>query len=214
MTSVDGSRRELILRVATSLFAALGYDSTSASQIAEAAGLSAESLGEEFGGKRELYLEIMEREYRAERASLMKALEGISAVTPEQTALVVHRVVDHYLDFCVAHPEFPSLWMHRWLADASDVTELERRYIQPQIDLVSSVITPAMDAGYVDADVDMKYAFWSVVWCVHGFCQGGVLDREGNRQDSGDPAVLRRFRAYLHRMIHRVAALPGPSPMP
>ncbi|WP_326640907.1 TetR family transcriptional regulator [Streptosporangium sp. NBC_01755] len=42
MTSGDGSRREPILRVATSLFAALGYDSASISQIAEAAGLSVE----------------------------------------------------------------------------------------------------------------------------------------------------------------------------
>ncbi|MGS2647667.1 TetR family transcriptional regulator [Streptosporangium sp. LJ11] len=214
MTSVDGSRRELILRVATGLFAALGYDSTSASQVAEAAGLSVEALGEEFDGKRELYLEIMERGYRAERASLVRALEGMPATTPEQTAVVIHRIVDHYLDFCLAHPEFPSLWMHRWLADAGDVTELERRYVQPQIDLVSSVIDPAVEAGHVDADVDMKYAFWSVVWCVHGFCQGGVLGREGNRQDAEDPAVLRRFRTHLHRMVHRVAALPGSPPPP
>ncbi|GAA3042583.1 TetR/AcrR family transcriptional regulator [Streptosporangium longisporum] len=212
MTSGDGGRRELILQVATRLFAALGYDSTSAAQIAEAAGLDPEALGEEFGGKRELYLEIMEREYRAERGFLEKALEGASVETPEQTAVTVHRIVDQYLDFCLAHPEFPSLWMHRWLSDASDVTELERRYIRPQITFISNVLTPAVDAGHVGAPTDMKYTFWSVVWCVHGFCQSGVLDRAGDRQGVDDPVVLERFRGYLHRMVHRVALLPGSPP--
>ncbi|MFF3437506.1 TetR/AcrR family transcriptional regulator [Streptosporangium sp. NPDC002721] len=212
MTSVDDSRRELILRVATSLFAALGYDSTSTSQIAEAAGLSVEALGEEFGCKRELYLEIMEHAYRTDRASLDKALEGASTATPEQTALVVHRIVDHYLDLCLAHPEFPSLWMHRWLSDASDITELERRYVHPHFARIFSVIAPTTAAGYVDAD--MRYVFWSVVWCVHGFCRTGVLDEEGNRHGADDPAAVRRFRAYLHQMVHRVAALPGSPPPP
>ncbi|MEU4538920.1 TetR/AcrR family transcriptional regulator [Streptosporangium sp. NPDC023825] len=214
MTSVDGSRRELVLRVATGLFAALGYDSTSTSQIAEAAGLSVEALGAEFGCKRELYLEIMEHAYRTDRASLDKAMEGASTATPEQAALAIHRIIDHYLDLCLAHPEFPSLWMHRWLSDASDITELERRYIQPQLIRIFSVFVPATAAGYVDADADMRYAFWSVVWCVNGFCRTGMLDEEGNRQNADDPAAVRRFRAYLHQMVHRVTALPGSPPLP
>ncbi|MEU8383416.1 TetR/AcrR family transcriptional regulator [Streptosporangium sp. NPDC048865] len=214
MNSVDGSRRELILRVATGLFAALGYDSTSTSQIAEAAGLSVENVGEEFGSKRGLYLEIMENAYRVDRASLERALEGASTATPEQTALVIHRIVDHYLDLCLAHPEFPSLWMHRWLSDAGDITELERTYIQPLLTRIFGMIVPATAAGHMDADADMRYAFWSVVWCVHGFCRTGVLDEEGNRQTVDDPAVVRRFRVYLHQMVHRVAALPGSPPAP
>ncbi|MEV4382857.1 TetR/AcrR family transcriptional regulator [Streptosporangium sp. NPDC049644] len=209
MTSGDDSGREAILRVATSLFAALGYDSTATSQIAEAAGLSVEALTEKFGGKRELYLEIMERAYRAERASLEEVLTGASTATPEQTALLIHRIVDHYLDFCLAHPEFPSLWMHRALSDASDLTELERRYIRPQVSYVHSVITPTVEAKHLGPDVDLEYVFWSMVWSVHGFCQGGVLDENGDRRGPEDPAVLRRFRTHLHRMIHRAAALPG-----
>ncbi|WP_440104807.1 hypothetical protein [Streptosporangium sp. H16] len=37
---------------------------------------------------------------------------------------------------------------------------------------------------------------------------------DGKRQGVEDPAVLRRFRTYLHRMVHRVAALPGLPPLP
>ncbi|MEV4186774.1 helix-turn-helix domain-containing protein, partial [Streptosporangium canum] len=59
MTSADGGQRELILRVATRLFAALGYDATSVSQIAEAAGLDVATLTQQAGGKRELYLAVM-----------------------------------------------------------------------------------------------------------------------------------------------------------
>ncbi len=104
MASADGSRRELILRVATGLLAAPGYDSTAVRQVAEAAGLSVETLGEEFDGRCELHREITEREYRAERASPARALEGMSATTPERTAVVIRRIVDHYLGFCLAHP--------------------------------------------------------------------------------------------------------------
>ncbi|MFF5206121.1 TetR/AcrR family transcriptional regulator [Streptosporangium sp. NPDC000396] len=212
MTSADGGQRELILRVATRLFAALGYDSTSTSQIAEAAGLNVASVNEHVGSKRELYLAVMERSNRAERASMEGAIKGPPARSPEETAVAVHRVIDRYLDFCLTHPEVPALWMHRWLSDASDVTELERQYVQPLIKLVADAFGPAIAAGYIDSDTDVEYVLQSVIWSVHGFARGGVLDAEGNRRGTEDPEALRRFRTYLHKMIHRTIGLPGNPP--
>ncbi|ACZ86357.1 TetR/AcrR family transcriptional regulator [Streptosporangium roseum] len=212
MTSADGGQRELILRVATRLFAALGYDATSISQIAEAAGLDVATITQQAGGKRELYLTVMDWVHETELASLHKAVEGVPVTSPEQANALVCRIIDQYLDLCVAHPEIPALWMHRWLSDASDVTELELRYTRPMGKLVKSALAPAIAGGYIDPDVDMEYLLWSMLWCVNGFSQSGVLDEHGNRRHMDDPEVLRRFRALLHRMIHRTVAFPGDPP--
>ncbi|WP_433256539.1 TetR/AcrR family transcriptional regulator [Streptosporangium sp. CA-135522] len=212
MTSAEGGQREMILQVATRLFAALGYDVTSIGQIADATGLDVATVTESFGGKRELYLAVMNRVYEIERSSLAEALKIGPATTPEQTSALMHRIVDHYIDLCAAYPEVPTLWMHRWLSDAIDVTELERRYTQPLVKLIRDAFAPAMSAGHIGPDVDLDYVMWSLLWCVNGFSQSGTLDQDGNRRRADDPEALRRLRVHLHRMIHRAASLPGEFP--
>src|ERR1041384_5692348 len=125
MTPADGGQVALIVKVATQLFAALGYDGTSTRQIAEAAGLNIATVNYHVGGKRELYLAVMERAHLAERTALDQALARLTGTGP---VVAIHRLMDDYLDFCVDNPEIPALWMHRWLSDASDITELEREY--------------------------------------------------------------------------------------
>ncbi|MFJ2033796.1 TetR/AcrR family transcriptional regulator [Streptosporangium sp. NPDC087985] len=212
MTSADGGQRELILRVATRLFAALGYDATSLGQIAEAAGLGLDTAARQAGTKRELYLAVMERAYLAERSALERTIGGVQAASPEQAAGLLHRITDNYLDLCVAHPEVPALWIHRWMSDASDVTEVEQRYTQPLIKLVEGAFAPAVAAGHIGPDVDVTYLLWSLIWCVDGFSQGGVLGADGSRVRTNDPEALRRFRIHIHRLIHRTAGLPGDPP--
>ncbi len=207
MTSADGGERELILRVATRLFAALGYDGTSTSQIAEAAGLDVATLGKWVGGKRELYLAVMERAHLAESAGLEKSVEGITAAPPGETTAAVHRLVDDYIDFCVQNPDVTALWMHRWLSDASDVTELEQQYVQPLVQFVADALEPVTVGS-----PDVKFVIWTVIWSTHAFSRGGVLDREGDRRGPDDPETLRRFRAHLHRLVHCTLNLPGSLP--
>ena len=112
----------------------------------------------------------------------------------------------------MCHPEVPALWMHRWLSDASDLTELERQYVQPLVAMVTDALRPAVEAGVIDDAIDLEYAMWSVIWCVHGFAKGGVLDEEGRRRGGSDRVALRRFRAHLHLTLHRALALPGEVP--
>ncbi|MDP9862342.1 MULTISPECIES: TetR/AcrR family transcriptional regulator [Streptosporangium] len=212
MTSADGGQRELILRVATRLFAAMGYDATSVSQIAEAAGLNVAAVTGHIGGKRELYLEVMERMYQVELASLEGVLKNTSVASPEEASALMHQLIDHYLDLCLAYPEMPALWMHRWLSDASDITELEWRYTQPLSGLIWDALEPAVAAGYIRRDVDIEYLIWSMIWCANSFSQSGVLDQRGNRRRMDDPRAMRRFRAHLHRMMHLTAYLQGDPP--
>lgn len=209
MTPADSGQAGAILEVATQLFAAHGYDGTSTRQIADAAGLNIATVNYHVGGKRELYLAVMERAHLAERAALDAALPRLAGGDP---VAAIHRLVDDYLDFCVDHPEVPALWMHRWLSDAGDLTELERQYVQPLVASVTEALGPAVGAGVIDPSIDLEYAMWSVIWCVHGFAKGGVLDAEGRRRAAGDRAALRRFRAHLHLTLHRMLALPGDVP--
>ncbi|MEU7893905.1 TetR/AcrR family transcriptional regulator [Nonomuraea sp. NPDC049152] len=192
------SQVETILKAATQLFAALGYDGTTTRQIAEASGLNIATVNYHVGGKRELYLAVMERAHQGERAMLERAIADTEGL---DLAERVHRIADRYLDFYVDNPEVSALWLHRWLLDASDVTELERQYIRPLLTLVGDV---------TGADTEM--AMWTVVWCVNGFVRGGVLDDEGRRRGADDPKALRRFRSYLHIVLHRALGLPGDPP--
>ncbi|TMR21690.1 TetR/AcrR family transcriptional regulator [Nonomuraea turkmeniaca] len=205
MTSADGGQVALIIEVATRLFAALGYDGTSTRQIAEAAGMNIATVNYHVGGKRELYLAVMERAHQVEKAALDQALDRLPGDDP---VVAIHRLVDDYLDFCVDNPEIPALWMHRWLSDASDITELERAYVQPLVTSVAAALRPAAESGVIDGAVDLEYTIWTVIWSVHGFAKGGVLDAEGRRRGPGDRAALRRFRAHLHLTLHRTLALP------
>jgi AcrR family transcriptional regulator len=203
---MTSGRPGLILKVATHLFAAHGYDGTSTRQIAEAAGLNIATVNYHVGGKRELYLAVMEAAHRAEKSALDRALDRLPGDDP---VAAIHRLADDYLDFCVEHPEVPGLWMHRWLSDAGDVTELERQYVQPLLTAVTGALRPAVEAGLVSVDTDLDYTIWTFIWSVHGFAKGRVLDDEGHRRAPGDPAQLRRFRAHLHLALHRTLGLPG-----
>ncbi|MER5326990.1 TetR/AcrR family transcriptional regulator [Streptosporangium roseum] len=214
MTFADGGQRELILRVAARLFAALGYDGTSLSQIAEAVGMSTAAVTQQVGAKRDLYLQIMEDLSRAEQASLETAIGTAPADTPEQAAAVLRRIVDHYLDFCLAHPEVPALWMHRWLSDAGDVTEVEQKYVQPLLRTIEDALAPAVKAGFISSDIDLDYLLWSLGWCVHGFLAGGAIDGDGFSKTPANPEALRDFRSFLHRMFHRTAIGLNTPPAP
>ncbi|GLW06600.1 hypothetical protein Misp01_17300 [Microtetraspora sp. NBRC 13810] len=215
MTCADGRQAETILRVATRLFAALGYDGTSTSQIAEAAGLDLATVNRAVGGKRELYLAVMDRAHHAERAAIAAAIAeftGPGRDAPGSASAVVHGTLDRYLDFCAENPDVAALWIHRWLADAADLTELEGRYAKPLIAMVLDAMAPALAGGDIDEKVDLPYALRSVVWCVQGFATAGMLDEQGRRLGFSDPRTLRRFRAHLHGMVHRILGLPGDPP--
>ncbi|GAA0551375.1 TetR/AcrR family transcriptional regulator [Actinomadura livida] len=199
MTSSDGAR-ERILDAATRLFAALGYDGTSTRMIAEAAGLNVATVAYHVGGKRDLYVAVMERAHTAERQVLSDAVAQV------EDAGGLLTLVDRYIDFCAEHPEVPALWMHRWLSDAADVAHLEEHYVRPLLEMVAAAARKVVPDG-----VDVEYVIWTVVWCTHGFGSGGVLDADGTRHGLDDPRELARFRANVRRLVATAIGLPDPA---
>ncbi|MEV4578384.1 TetR/AcrR family transcriptional regulator [Nonomuraea jabiensis] len=202
MGSPEGGERELILRTATRLFAALGYDGTSTEQIAEAAGLDTATLSAHFPTKRVLYLMVMEEAHRVLAEVIAARADELRDTPPERRPEALHRFVDGYIDLCADHPEVPALWMHRWLSDASDI-DLEPLNAQP----LAKRAIDSIDAIAKPADADAQFIAYTMIWCIHGFTLSGVLDGTGQRRSADDPRTLRRFRAHMHQLLDRALRL-------
>jgi AcrR family transcriptional regulator len=198
----EGNERESILRVATSLVAGLGYDGTTIQQVGEAVGLDAETIGAYFPTKRELYLEVMRKNHRIRADVVIPRSDELRTAPGEEKAAALRRFVDGYLDLCLSHPEIASLWMHRWMSDASDI-DLDAIDVRPMTPhIIDSMSTAADPAG-----ADAQFITYTMVWCIHGFVLGGVLDSMGRRSGAGDPCTVLRFRRHMHQMLTRVALL-------
>lgn len=200
----DAETRHL-METATRLFAGLGFDGTPLRMIADAAGVDMDVLTARFGDRAQLYREVMKNAYEVERSALE---EAIAHFVPTVEGL--NELADVYLDFCIEHPHIVALWMHRWLGDAVDVTELEGAYSQPLVDMVIETV-----GDQIPPDVDAEQLIWTIVWSVYGFLSGGVqhlstqlAGEAGPGRHEPDPAAVQRFRSYLHTLIRRMTA-PG-----
>lgn len=203
MASPEDNERELTLRVATRLFAALGHDGVTIGQIGEAAGLNTAAITQHFPTKRHLYLAVMERAHQLLATAIDTRAGELKAAAPEEKLAALHRFIDGYIDLCVEHPEVPALWMHRWLSDASDIEELESLNAQPLAQ--HAVESIAALAAPVHADAQLTT--YTMVWCIQGFSLSGVLDTTGQRRSPSDPDALRRFRAHMHQLLDRLLGL-------
>jgi AcrR family transcriptional regulator len=203
------SDHEHILQVAYKLFAALGYDATSTTQIAEAAGVQPAAIEELFGGRRELYIAVMRHAFDEERISLNAVLDELRGPQALDVATALHRLIDNQLDFVAAHPDTYALRTHRWLSDAMDVAEMETRYLQPLYQCILDLFRPAIEAGRLSGEADLQYALYMCTWCIHGFVLGGVQLQDGVPKTHTDEREWRHFRLRLHQMVHRTLLLPG-----
>ncbi|KAB2371393.1 TetR/AcrR family transcriptional regulator [Actinomadura montaniterrae] len=195
-----------IVDAATRLFAELGFDGTSPRLIADAAGVDPASVDRLTGGKTELYREVMRRATDAEKAAVGGAAGGF---TPTRQG--VERLLDEYLDFYSAHPEYLGLWLHRRTGDAADTADLEEQYVRPRL----GGIVEALRAEVPD-DVDLDLTVWTIPWVISGFLSqralGTRVDEEEAETDGPyrrvSPAELERFRAHLHMLLERMLMLP------
>jgi AcrR family transcriptional regulator len=195
----EESLREHVVETATRLFAALGYDATPIAAVADACGVDVSAITSMVGDKQTLYRAVMDRVQMRQRAMF----DAVAAeFTPDREGL--HRLADHALDYCVEHPEQPSLWMHRWHSDAADIPELEGLYLQPELERLRGLLRRAAPA---DTDVDVDMALQTIAWTIRGFCVGGVLNSRGEREGPENPLLLNRFRQHLHAITDQLFQL-------
>ncbi len=84
-----------ILDAAAKLFPNLGYEGTQTPQIAEAAGISTGAVYRYFDDKRQIFLEMLERELAKARGEVDKRL---SVIASQGTIESPAQVIDHVLD--------------------------------------------------------------------------------------------------------------------
>lgn len=185
-----------VLATAARLFSELGYDEVSTQIIADACGIDAAVVADRYGGKGRVYLAVLERLSRERMDHLSPAAAGF---TPDAEGMI--RLIDGYLDYCLDHPELPSIWMHRWMSDAADFPDLEPRFGTAPIILVMDLMGEALDD-----EVDTELFTWQIIWAVHSFMRGGVVGADGVRRHADDLDVRRRFRRSLHQMARWAAA--------
>ncbi|QKG19564.1 TetR/AcrR family transcriptional regulator [Actinomadura verrucosospora] len=201
-----GTDLDRIIDVATRLFAELGFDGTSARLIADAAGVDPATVDRLTGGKTELYREVMRRATDADRAAISGAAEGFAP-----TREGVERLVDQYVDFYAAHPEYLGLWLHRRTGDAADTGDLEEQYLRPRL---GGIVEALREAVPENADLDLT--IWTIPWVIFGFLSQRALGADPDGEPATDgpyrrvsPEELERFRGYLHRLLERMLVLPG-----
>ncbi|MDX6740894.1 TetR/AcrR family transcriptional regulator [Actinocorallia sp. A-T 12471] len=180
--------RDRLVEVATRLFAELGYDQTESAQIAGAAGLPPDAVQREFGGRRELYLEVFRQVQEAENALLEAYTKG--GLDREGC----HRFIDDYIGYSLDHPEHAALWSQRRLNDAADLREVEHEFVVPQV--VEAL--RAFAAVFRD-DVDSELMMWTVAWTLQAFT---LASRSEGSPFTDDPSVT-RFRTHLHGLVDR-----------
>lgn len=185
-----------VLVTAARLFSEVGYDETTTQLIADACGIDASVVREAHGGKRGVYLAVMEQLTR-ERMEHLAPVRA--AFTPDAEGLI--RLIDRNLDYALEHEELPSIWVHRWMADATDFPDLEERYGLPPFRMINDMVAQA-----VDGEVDPELFTWHVAWLISGFARGGFVGADGVRRHADDPDALRRFRLFMHQMARRAAA--------
>jgi AcrR family transcriptional regulator len=198
----EGVTTERVIDVASRLFAGLGYDLTSLDLIADAVGVPPAEILTLTGGKRDLYLRVMQRVFEEKKARIEAAAAGDGS---GRTAL--HRIADAYLDYYAEHPQFLALWTHRSASDASDITDVEDRYMRPLMRLAAHRIRDE-----VPEDISAHALLGVVLWCINGFLGTGILAPGHGMTRADDPATLGYFRAVMHTVIDRLLTRPRPGP--
>lgn len=113
--------RTAILEAAEEFFSEHGYDGASLNDIGAAAGLSRGTPSYFFGSKERLYVEVLDRAFRARQEATEAAFAPVRAWVAGDEALPVLRdafesAAADYIRFLVEHPSFVRLVMREELA--------------------------------------------------------------------------------------------------
>jgi TetR/AcrR family transcriptional regulator, regulator of cefoperazone and chloramphenicol sensitivity len=189
-----GPTRDVILRVATDLFARNGFDAVSIRAVADAAGVDVATVHHHAGGKLVLYQSCFALVFEAER----RALEPVIAATADSDGDLLaglHRVVDAFVDFLEERPETTGLWLRRWL-EPERHAGIDEQFSTPLYDQVERVLAAADRAGVLH-EPQPHLAVRSLIWAVHAHAVTGL--------HGGIPADSRfALRAFVHRWLDRM----------
>jgi AcrR family transcriptional regulator len=200
----DSARtREEILDVATSEFAAHGYHGSRVDEIAALTRTTKRMIYYYFGGKKQLYIAVLERAYAriraAEREVNVDDLDPVDAV---------RRVAEVTFDHHGAHPDFIRLVSIENIHNAEHVKELVDMVDLggPVVSLLDGILRRGRRQGVFRSDVDAI----DVHMMISAFCVFRVANRHTFGtifgRDLVDPARHDHYRTMCGDMIVRYLA--------
>jgi AcrR family transcriptional regulator len=208
----DAARtRGEILDVATAEFAAHGYNGARVDEIAALTRTTKRMIYYHFGGKKQLYIAVLERAYaRIRTAEQQVNVDHMDPVT------AVRRIAEVTFDHHEAHPDFIRLVSIENVHNAEHVKELTRMVDlgTPVIRLLDDLLDRGQRDGVFRSDVDAI----DVHMMISAFCVFRVSNRHTFGaifgRDLVDPARHDHYRSMCGDMIVRYLAAADPVPKP
>ncbi|WDZ86451.1 TetR/AcrR family transcriptional regulator [Micromonospora cathayae] len=189
--------RELVLAVATRLFAERGFDGVGLREVAAAADVDVATVAHHTGTKAQLYDACFARVYDAEREVLERAARRAREAAGGSAAEALaglHHLADVFVDFLEDRPETTRLWLRRWLEPGRH-GGFDQRYAVPLYRLAEELLDTASAAGRL-TEPAAHVVVRSLVWAVHGHVV--ALADVAPDQLAGRRA---EFRAFVHRWL-------------
>jgi AcrR family transcriptional regulator len=204
----DGARtREEILDVATSEFAAHGYHGSRVDEIAALTRTTKRMIYYHFGGKKQLYIAVLERAYTRIRAAERQV--NVDDLDPVEA---VRRVAEVTFDHHGGHPEFIRLVSIENIHNAEHVKELVDMVdlAGPVVSLLDGILRRGRAQGVFRSDADAI----DVHMMISAFCVFRVANRHTFGtifgRDLVDPSRTDHYRTMCGDMIVRYLAAGTP----
>jgi AcrR family transcriptional regulator len=198
-----GRTRAEILDVATAEFAAHGYNGARVDEIAALTRTTKRMIYYYFGGKKQLYIAVLERAYaRIRTAEQQVNVDHMDPMT------AVRRIAEVTFDHHEAHPEFIRLVSIENVHNAEHVKELTAMVDlgTPVIRLLEELLDRGRSTGLFRADIDAV----DVHMMISAFCCFRVSNRHTFGaifgRDLVDPERHHYYRTMCGDMIARYLA--------
>jgi AcrR family transcriptional regulator len=198
-----GRTRNEILDVATAEFAAHGYNGARVDEIAALTRTTKRMIYYYFGGKKQLYIAVLERAYaRIRTAEQQVNVDHMDPMT------AVRRIAEVTFDHHEAHPDFIRLVSIENVHNAEHVKELTAMVDlgTPVIRLLEELLDRGRSMGLFRADIDAV----DVHMMISAFCCFRVSNRHTFGaifgRDLVDPERHQHYRTMCGDMIARYLA--------
>lgn len=190
--------RAEILDVAADEFAEHGYNGARVDEIAARTRTTKRMIYYYFGGKKQLYMAVLERAYTrirsAEQAVEVDHLDPVAAI---------RRLAEVTFDHHEAHPGFIRLVSIENIHHADHLAELSTLVdlSMPVVQLIEGILKRGRDAGVLRADVDAV----DVHMMISSYCFFRVANRDSFGalfgRDLVDPGLREHYRGMLGDMV-------------
>lgn len=192
--------RDEILKAATRLFAAHGFDGTSVQSIAEAVGIRKPSLLYHFPSKDELRRCVLDQMLDHWNQELPRLL--LAAAREER----FEKVMESLIGFFLEDPDRARLIVRESLDRPSEMNERLGRFVRPWVEVVADQLARARDKGLVQANIDPQaYAVQVINMVVGGVAIVDSLDvllpndpKRGTTRERHVRELIRMARASLY----------------